>query len=146
MQLFVQQVVLGLLIGGVYVAVAIGFSLVWGILNIVNLAHGALVIVGAYLTWLLFARARVDPFIALPIVAVVLFAFGYALQRALINRVIRAPLFFTLLLTFGVNLVIVNALLVIFKSDFRSVTPSYWAAASALPASRSRTSGSPRSA
>ena len=125
MQLFVQQVVLGLLIGGVYVAVAIGFSLVWGILNIVNLAHGALVIVGAFLTWLLFARARVDPFIALPIVAVVLFAFGYALQRALINRVIRAPLFFTLLLTFGVNLVIVNALLFIFKSDFRSVTPSY---------------------
>ncbi len=125
MQLFVQQVVLGLLIGGVYVAVAIGFSLVWGILNIVNLAHGALVIVGAYLTWLLFARARLDPFLALPIVAVALFAFGYALQRALINRVIRAPLFFTLLLTFGVNLVIVNALLVIFKSDFRSVTPSY---------------------
>jgi len=105
--------------------VAIGFSLVWGILNIVNLAHGALVIIGAYLTWLLFARARVDPFAALPIVAVVLFAFGYALQRALINRVIRAPLFFTLLLTFGVNLVIVNALLVIFKADFRSVTPSY---------------------
>jgi len=125
MQLFVQQVVLGLLIGGVYVAVAIGFSLVWGILNIVNLAHGALVIVGAYLTWLLFARASIDPFAALPIVAVALFAFGYALQRALINRVIRAPLFFTLLLTFGVNLVIVNALLVVFKSDFRSVTPSY---------------------
>jgi len=125
MQLFVQQVVLGLLIGGVYVAVAIGFSLVWGILNIVNLAHGALVIVGAYLTWLLFARARIDPFAALPIVAVALFAFGYALQRALINRVIRAPLFFTLLLTFGVNLMIVNALLVVFKSDFRSVTPSY---------------------
>ena len=125
MQLFVQQVVLGLLIGGVYVAVAIGFSLVWGILNIVNLAHGALVIVGAYLTWLLFARARLDPFLALPIVAVALFAFGYALQRSLINRVIRAPLFFTLLLTFGVNLVIVNALLVIFKSDFRSVTPGY---------------------
>jgi branched-chain amino acid transport system permease protein len=125
MQLFVQQVVLGLLIGGVYVAVAIGFSLVWGILNIVNLAHGALVIVGAYLTWLLFARARLDPFLALPIVAVALFAFGYALQRALINRVIRAPLFFTLLLTFGVNLMIVNALLVIFKSDFRSVTPGY---------------------
>ena len=125
MQLFVQQVVLGLLIGGVYVAVAIGFSLVWGILNIVNLAHGALVIVGAYLTWLLFARARLDPFLALPIVAVALFAFGYALQRTLINRVIRAPLFFTLLLTFGVNLVIVNALLVIFKSDFRSVTPGY---------------------
>lgn len=123
--LFLQQVVLGLLIGGIYVAVAIGFSLVWGILNIVNLAHGALVIVGAYLTWLLFARAHVDPFLSLPIVALALFAFGYALQRLLINRVIRAPLFFTLLLTFGVNLIIVNLLLVLFKSDFRSVTPSY---------------------
>ena len=123
--LFLQQVILGLLIGGIYVAVAIGFSLVWGILNIVNLAHGALVIVGAYLTWLLFARAHVDPFLSLPIVALALFAFGYALQRVLINHVIRAPLFFTLLLTFGVNLIIVNLLLVLFKSDFRSVTPSY---------------------
>jgi branched-chain amino acid transport system permease protein len=125
MHLLVQQVVLGLLIGGVYVAVAVGFSLVWGILNIVNLSHGALVMVGAYVTWFLFASKGVDPFVSLPIVVVALFAFGYALQRVLVNRVIRAPLFFTLLLTFGVNLVIVNTLLVLFKSDFRSVTPAY---------------------
>jgi branched-chain amino acid transport system permease protein len=120
-----QQLALGLLAGGIYVTVAIGFSLVWGILNIVNLAHGALVMVGAYLTWLLFSRAGVDPFLALPVVAAALFAFGYALQRLLVNRVIRAPLFFTLLLTFGVNLVVVNVLLLLFKSDFRSVTPGY---------------------
>src|SRR5215472_5356935 len=125
MALLLQQIVLGLLVGGVYVAVAIGFSLVWGILNIVNLAHGALVIVGAYLTWWLFATLHVDPFLSLPAVALALFAFGYLLQRVLVNRVIRAPLFFTLLLTFGVNLVIVNALLLLFKSDFRSVTPGY---------------------
>jgi branched-chain amino acid transport system permease protein len=123
--LLLQQVVLGLLVGGVYVAVAMGFSLVWGILNIVNLAHGALVIVGAYLTWWLFARFGLDPFLSLPLVALALFGFGYLLQRALVNRVIRAPLFFTLLLTFGVNLVIVNVLLLLFKSDFRSVTPGY---------------------
>jgi branched-chain amino acid transport system permease protein len=125
MALLVQQIVLGLLVGGVYVAVAIGFSLVWGILNIVNLAHGALVIVGAYLTWWLFATLHLDPFLALPFVAAALFAFGYLLQRVLVNRVIRAPLFFTLLLTFGVNLVLVNVLLLLFKSDFRSVTPAY---------------------
>jgi branched-chain amino acid transport system permease protein len=125
MALLLQQIVLGLLVGGVYVAVAIGFSLVWGILNIVNLAHGALVIVGAYLTWWLFATLHVDPFLSLPLVAVALFAFGYLLQRVLVNRVIRAPLFFTLLLTFGVNLVLVNVLLLLFKSDFRSVTPAY---------------------
>ncbi len=125
MTLFIQQMVLGLLLGGVYVAVAVGFSLVWGILNIVNLAHGGLVVIGAYLTWWLFTRAGIDPFIALPLDAVFLFAVGYVLQRILINRVIRAPLFFTLLLTFGINLVIVNLLLILFKADFRSVTPGY---------------------
>jgi branched-chain amino acid transport system permease protein len=122
---FLQQLVLGLLLGGVYVSVALGFSLVWGILNIVNLAHGAFVIIGAYVTWALFSRLGVDPFLSLPVDAVVLFALGYALQRGLINRVIRAPLLFTFLLTFGINLVIVSLLLLIFSADFRSVTPSY---------------------
>lgn len=125
MTLLVQQIVLGLLLGGVYVAVGIGFSLVWGIMNIVNLAHGALVIVGAYITWLLFANLHLDPFLALIPVGAAMFGFGYVIQRVLINHVIRAPLFFTLLLTFGVNLVLINLLLVLFKSDFRSVTPAY---------------------
>jgi branched-chain amino acid transport system permease protein len=125
MTLFLQQVVIGLLLGGVYVAVAIGFSLVWGILNIVNLAHGALVVIGAYTTWWLFSHAGLDPFLTLPIDVVFLFALGYTLQRVLINRVIRAPLFFTLLLTFGVNMVVINLLLLIFRADFRSVTPAY---------------------
>ena len=125
MTLFLQQVVLGLLLGGVYVAVAVGFSLVWGILNIVNLAHGGLVVIGAYTTWWLFTQVHLDPFLTLPVDALFLFAVGYGLQRLLVNRVIRAPLFFTLLLTFGVNLVVINLLLLIFKADFRSVTPSY---------------------
>jgi branched-chain amino acid transport system permease protein len=121
----VQLVVLGLLIGGVYVAVGVGFSLVWGVLNIVNLAHGALVIVGAYLTWKVFTAYGLDPFLSLPLDAALLFGIGYALQRLVINRIIRAPFLFTFLLTFGVNLVIINVLLFLFKSDYRSVTPSY---------------------
>ena len=125
MSQFTQQVILGLTLGGIYVGVALGFSLVWGILNIVNLSHGALVIVGAYITWMLFTRLHVDPFLSLPVNAVVLFAIGYALQRGVINRIIRAPLLFTFLLTFGINLVIVSLLLLIFTADFRSVTPSY---------------------
>jgi branched-chain amino acid transport system permease protein len=122
---FVQLVILGLLAGGIYVAVGIGFGLVWGVLNIVNLAHGALVIVGGYITWQLFSSLHLDPFLTLPIDAVALFVLGYLLQRGIINRIIRAPLLFTFLLTFGVNLVIVNILLLVFGSDFRSVTPSY---------------------
>jgi branched-chain amino acid transport system permease protein len=125
MTLLIQQLVLGLMLGGVYVAVAIGFSLVWGILNIVNLAHGALVVVGMYATWYLFSHFGVDPFVSLPVDAVVLFLIGYSLQRGVINRVIRAPLFFTLLLTFGINLVLINLFLVWFKADFRSVTTAY---------------------
>ena len=122
---FVQLVILGLLSGGVYVAVGVGFGLVWGVLNIVNLAHGALVIIGGYVTWLLFTKLGLDPFLTLPVDAVLLFLLGYGLQRGVINRIIRAPLLFTFLLTFGLNLVIVNVLLLIFGSDFRSVTPSY---------------------
>ncbi|MDE3112299.1 MAG: branched-chain amino acid ABC transporter permease [Chloroflexota bacterium] len=125
MSLLAQQLVLAILLGGVYVAVAIGFSLVWGILNIINLSHGAFIVVGAYITWTLFGRLGLDPFLSLPIDAAALFALGYLLQRGLINRVIRAPVFFTLLLTFGVNLAIVNLLLAVFTSDFRSVTPPY---------------------
>jgi len=122
---FVQLVILGLLAGGVYVAVGVGFGLVWGVLNIVNLAHGGLVIVGGYVTWQLFTAFGLDPFLTLPVDAVALFVLGYALQRGVINRIIRGPLLFTFLLTFGLNLVIINILLLIFGSDFRSVTPAY---------------------
>ncbi len=121
----VQQLVLGLLLGGVYIGIALGFGLVWGVLNIVNLTHGALVLCGAYMTWWLFSTFGIDPFIGLLPAAAVLFGIGYLVQRGVINRVIRAPLLFTFLLTFGVNLVIVNVLLIIFKADFRSVTPRY---------------------
>ncbi len=117
--------VIGLLAGGIYAAVGVGFGLVWGVLNIVNLAHGALVIIGAYLTWQMFAAWGLDPFLTLPIDAIALFVLGYAVQRGVINRIIRAPLLFTFLLTFGLNLIAVNVLLLIFKSDFRSVTTAY---------------------
>ena len=117
--------IIGLLAGGIYAAVGVGFGLVWGVLNIVNLAHGALVIIGAYLTWQMFAVWGVDPFLTLPIDAIALFVLGYAVQRGVINRIIRAPLLFTFLLTFGLNLIAVNVLLLIIKSDFRSVTTAY---------------------
>ncbi len=69
---FVQLVILGLLAGGVYVAVGVGFGLVWGVLNIVNLSHGALVIVGGYITWQLFTSLHLDPFLSLPLDAVII--------------------------------------------------------------------------
>src|SRR5256886_15645470 len=120
-----EQIVLGLLLGGIYVAVGLGFSLVWGVLNIVNLAYGGLVMVGAYVTWLLFTHAGLDPFVSIPANVAVLFGLGYVIQYVVINRIVRAPFLYTFLITFGLNLVIVNLLLLVFNPDFRSVTTSY---------------------
>ena len=120
-----EQIVLGLLLGGIYVAVGLGFSLVWGVLNIVNLAYGGLVMVGAYVTWLLFTHAGLDPFVSIPANVAVLFGLGYVIQYVVINRIVRAPFLYTFLITFGLNLVVVNLLLLVFNPDFRSVTTSY---------------------
>lgn len=120
-----EQIALGILVGGIYVAVGLGFSLVWGILNIVNLAYGALVMVGSYLTWELFATYHVDPFLSIPANILLLFVIGYGLQWLVINRIIRAPFLYTFLLTFGLDLVVVNVLLRVFTPDFRSVNTTY---------------------
>jgi branched-chain amino acid transport system permease protein len=124
-QLFFQDLVNGVLAGGILAVAALGFSLVWGILNIINLAHGAFVMVGAYIAWQLFSSFHLDPFLSVPIAFALMFVFGYGLQRGLINQVIRAPLLATFLLTFGLALLIVNLAQVVWTSDTRAVTPSY---------------------
>jgi len=123
--LALQDAVNGLLLGGMYAAVAVGFSLVWGILNIVNLAHGALVMLGAYVTYWLFTTYHVDPFLALPLAGCLLFCLGYPLQRLAINRVIRAPLLITFLFTFGLQLLITDLAQIAWTADLRSVTTAY---------------------
>jgi branched-chain amino acid transport system permease protein len=123
--LLAQDLVNGILAGGILAVVALGFSLVWGIMNIINLAHGAFVMLGAYVTWQLFTSFHVDPFLSLPISFVVLFALGYFIQRYLINWVARAPVLTTFLLTFGLALLIVNIALLIWTGDTRGVATSY---------------------
>jgi len=120
-----QNAVNGLLIGGTYATVSLGFSLVWGILNIVNLAHGAFVMLGAYETYWLFTLYHVDPLASLPLTAAALFAFAYPIQRYVINLVIRASFLVTFLLTFGLELLITNIALAAWTADIRSVTTVY---------------------
>src|SRR2546430_14360021 len=103
-------------------------------MNVVNFSHGALAVTGAYIAWILNIRFGVDPFLAIPVVAVALFAFGYVLQRGLINLVINAPIFLTLLLTFGLNLVILNGLQLLFTADDRTVDTAYASQSFALGA------------
>jgi branched-chain amino acid transport system permease protein len=122
MELFAQDLVNGLLAGGIFAVVALGFSLVWGIMNIINLAHGAFVMLGAYTAFVLFSAWNVDPFVSVPIAFVVLFVLGYALQRFVLNFVVRAPILTTFLLTFGLSLLIVNIVLLVFHGDIKGIT------------------------
>ncbi|HEV7862428.1 MAG TPA: ABC transporter substrate-binding protein, partial [Acidimicrobiia bacterium] len=122
---FGQSTVYGLLQGGLYGLVGVGFSLVWGVTNIVNLSHGALVVGGAYIAWELSATFGLDPLLGMMVAALVLFLLGYAVQRFLINLVMNAPISMTLLLTFGLELVAVNALVATLTGDYRSIPTGY---------------------
>jgi branched-chain amino acid transport system permease protein len=124
-QLLAQDLVNGILAGGILAVVALGFSLVWGIMNIINLAHGAFIMLGAYVTYQLFVSFHLDPFLSLPISFVLLFGLGYLIQRFLINWVARAPILTTFLLTFGLALLIVNLALIVWTGDTRGVSTSY---------------------
>src|SRR5579862_4755098 len=94
-------------------------------MNVVNLAHGALIMLGAYVTFWLYRLAGVDPLLSIPISMAVLFVLGWLIQRVLINQVIRAPLLVTFLMTFGLELMIVDLALNFFSADNRSVQSFY---------------------
>lgn len=131
-----QVVINALLLSGILALVALGFALVWGIMNIVNLAHGAFIVLGAYITFWLYELFGLDPFLSLPIAMLSLFGFGFLIQRTLINQVIRAPLLATFLLTFGLEILIVNLVNYFFKADLRSVTTPYSGTGFTLGAAR----------
>ena len=89
--IYLQVLANGLVLGGLYAAIAVGFSLVWGVLNVINLLHGSFIILGAYVAFFAHAFYGVHPFLSAPLAGLLLFAIGYSLQGAVINRVIRAP-------------------------------------------------------
>lgn len=116
-----QYVVNWLLLGCFYAAVGLGFSLIWGIMNIVNLAQGSLIILGAYVAYWATTALHLNAFLAIPVAMVVLFVVGFVIQYLVINRVIRAPFLVTFMLTFGLDLLISNLLQQFFTADFRAI-------------------------
>ena len=120
--LAVQVLINALVLGCLYACIAIGFSLVWGVLNVINLIHGSFIVLGAYLAWGAYQWAHISPWYALLFAAPLFFAFGYLLQRLLLNRVISAPVLVTLTLTFGLDLILNNAMIYYFKADYRKLT------------------------
>jgi branched-chain amino acid transport system permease protein len=112
----------GLVLGGLYACIAAGFSLVWGVLNVINILHGSFIVLGGYLAYFAYVQFGIHPFVSILIAAPLFFALGYALQRTLINRMIAAPVLLTLSLTFGLDLILSNGMLVAFTADFKKLT------------------------
>lgn len=120
-----QATVTGILIGGVYGLVAMGLTLIFGVLDIINFAHGALLTVGMYITFVMFDRFGIDPYIAILIAAPALFVIGLLVQRLIIYPARHAPAHNQLLLTLGLALFLENLMLVLFTATPRSIRLDY---------------------
>lgn len=119
--LWIQVLANGLALGGLYACIAAGFSLVWGVLNIINILHGSLIVLGGYLAFFAHQQFGVSPFVLAPFAGAVTFLIGFALQRFVVNPVMGRPVLITLVLTFGLNLFLDNTMLAAFKADYRKI-------------------------
>ena len=124
-----QSIVFGVMIGAIYSIVAAGFSFFFGTMNFLNVAYGSLLVVGGYVAFFLFTLWHVDPGISLPIVAVILFLIGLVLYKGLFSSMVRfhegAKHRNTLLVSFGLFLVLEQLLLILFTVDDRGINPAY---------------------
>jgi len=117
-----QTLVNGVVLGALYACLAVGFSLVWGVLNVINMLHGSFIILGGYITYYAWRGYGVHPLIALPAVAALLYVIGYGTQRLIINRVVARPVLTTLTLTFGLDLILYNFMTVYYTATPRRVS------------------------
>jgi branched-chain amino acid transport system permease protein len=124
-----QTLVNGLLLGGIYGLATIGFSMVWGVMGVINFAHGSYIMIGAYVAYVAFERFGIDPFLSVPIAMAVLFIVGYLVQRLVVNRILKTGLLLSLALTFGLDLIFIDIFVLLFTSDLRSVKTGYTSSA-----------------
>lgn len=124
-----QSLVFGLFVGSIYGVGAVGLALVFGVLKILNVAHGELVMLGAYASYWLFVGAGMDPFLALLIVVPLMFAFGIFLDAVLFERITRmeaeTKIKNSLLISFGLGLVLQNGVTLLWTGDERSIQTGY---------------------
>lgn len=124
-ELLLNVVVKGVLIGMVYGLMALGLSVIFGVVRVVNFAHGEMMVLGMYGAYLMASALGVDPMAAIPAMAAALFVFGYVLQRLLINRFVAQPEHVQFLLLVAVALILSNGLLIAFGPDALNVTLDY---------------------
>ena len=119
--MILQGIVSGLLAGGLYAMVALGMALIFGVMRVINVAHGTLLMLGGYTTYWLFALYGMNPFISLLVSFPLLFLVGVVLQRFFVARVVGAPELSSLILTFGISIFLSNMAMIAWTGDYRSV-------------------------
>jgi branched-chain amino acid transport system permease protein len=122
---FLQSLISGVLVGGAYALIGIGLTIIFGVMRIINFAHGDLLMVGTYITYFAFTLLGIDPFLSIVISIPVMFLLGAFLQKVFINRVLNALPQNQILLTIGLGLVMSNTAMMLFTSDYRILTTSY---------------------
>jgi branched-chain amino acid transport system permease protein len=120
-----QSLISGILMGGIYALVSIGLTLIFGVMNVVNFAHGEFLMLAMYLTFWVFHYFQIDPYISLFIVTPALFLIGALTQRYLIQHLIQAEHYTQIFATVGISTVMANAALFFWKADYRMVKTPY---------------------
>ncbi|MFC4544110.1 branched-chain amino acid ABC transporter permease [Halosolutus amylolyticus] len=116
-----QLVAFAILLGGIYGLVALGLTMIFGVMDVINFAHGALMVAGMYTVWWLTNEGGLNPFLTIPIAIVVLFVLGLAIHHVTIAPIIEAPQENQLIVTFGVLLILVSAIEIAFSADPQSL-------------------------
>jgi branched-chain amino acid transport system permease protein len=131
-EILLQTLLSGVLIGLVYALVAVGLTLIFGVMDIVNFAHGEFLMLGMYASFWGWALFHLDPLVSLPLTAILLFAFGAAVYRLVIRRIIAAPMLSQIFTTFGLMILLRGLAQYLWRPDFRSVDRSVVAGKVAL--------------
>jgi len=125
MDAILQTLIQGILLGGFYAVMVLGFSVIWGVMGVINLAHGEYLMVGAYMAWALSNAFGMDPFVSLVVIIPVMFVVGYIIQLVLINRIVERPHLMALLVTFGLGIAIANVVKLLYTADPKYINISY---------------------
>jgi branched-chain amino acid transport system permease protein len=125
MAVFLQSMLSGILIGGVYALIGIGLTIIFGVMRVINFAHGDVLMIGMYMTYFLFTLLHIDPFVSIVVTIPLMFLFGAFLQKVFINRVLGALPQNQILLTIGMGLVMSNAVMLAFTSDYKILSTKY---------------------
>lgn len=121
----VTPLVMGILLGGLYALIALGLSLVFGVMKLINIAHGDLVILGSYIAFSVMTHLGIDPILSLLIGIPILFLMGFAIQKFLMNRAFKVSLGAPLIIAFGISIILQNAYQILWTPLSRGLATSY---------------------